>query len=81
MIQWGMSSAPIGQNQCVPAYFSRSFSGAPFSATATPYNAGIKTNHSLTTQSYSSSGMTICQTGLADGGAIYATFIVLGRMP
>ncbi len=81
MLQWGFSDVPIGRNQCTTATFSRPFNGLPFSATATPYSAGAGTNDSLTTQSYSSGHMVICQTGLADSGARYATYLVVGRKP
>jgi len=81
MLQWGLSDAAIGQNRCVTATFSKPFSGTPFSATATPYGAGTGTNDSLTTQSYTPSNMTICQTGLADSGARFATYLVVGRKP
>ena len=81
MIQWGLSDAPIGQNRCVTATFSTAFSGTPFSATANPLSASTGTNDSLTIQSYTSSNMIICQTGLADSGARYATYLVVGKMP
>ncbi|MDT8925067.1 shufflon system plasmid conjugative transfer pilus tip adhesin PilV [Pseudomonas taiwanensis] len=81
MIQWGMTDSPLGRNDCSLATFSRSFDGSPFSATATPFNAGTGTNDSLTTQSYSPSSMVVCQTGYADSGARYATYLVVGRKP
>ena len=81
MLQWGLSDSAIGANKCVTATFAKPFNGAPFSATANPYSAGTGTNDNLTTQSYTASNMVICQTGLADSGARYATYLVVGRKP
>ena len=80
MLQWGKSDSPIGRNECTTATFRKPFNGIPFSATATQYSANTKTNDALTTQSYTPSSMVICQTGYADGGAVYATYLVVGKM-
>lgn len=81
MLQWGFSDGAIGANKCSSATFRKPFYGNPYSATASPYNAGTGTNDALTTQSYSSNSMIICQTGNGDSGPVYATYLVVGRMP